>query len=46
VCFWIVLKVSFLNGLSVVDKWLIERKFGGNFGTLLGSAELWFLPPS
>jgi hypothetical protein len=35
VCFWVFLKISFSNSLPVVDKRLIGRKFGGDFGSLL-----------
>jgi hypothetical protein len=46
VCFWIVLKIKFSNGLPVVDKRLIGHKFGGNFGSLpsFGSYNFCFLP--
>jgi hypothetical protein len=35
-CFWIILRKTFLNDLPVVERRLIGRKFWGNFGSLPG----------
>jgi hypothetical protein len=36
VCLWTVFRITFTNSLPIVDKRLIECKFLGNFGSLLG----------
>jgi hypothetical protein len=35
-CLWIIIRITFSNSYSLVDKGLIGRKFWGNFGSLLG----------
>jgi hypothetical protein len=37
---WTIFRITFSNSLPVVDKWLIGRKFCGNFGSLPGFGKL------